>query len=128
MLEEIRDALRKDKTLMAIMQDEDEMQQYRDDYYDEKEEDAKEKVRRVSSKSMALVASKTHDLLQAQVCSYCMYSLVYLITLSFSVTMHSYLQVQTRSVLSRDTTLRKTQQRVSLVLGLGMTSCVRRLE
>lgn len=113
---------------MAIMQDEDEMQQYRDDYYDEKEEDAKEKVHRVSSKSMALVASKTHDLLQAQVCSYCMYSLVYLITLSFSVTMHSYLRVQTRSVLSRDTTLRKTQQRVSLVLGLGMTSCVRRLE
>lgn len=66
-LEEIRDALRKDKKLLAVMEDKEKMQEYRDDYHDEKEEDAKEKVRRVSSKSIALVASKTHDLLQAQV-------------------------------------------------------------
>lgn len=52
---------------MAIMKDRVKMQQYRDDYYDMKEGESKDKVRRVSSKSMAQAASKTHDLLQAQV-------------------------------------------------------------
>lgn len=52
---------------MAIMDDPEKMQEYRDDYYDEKEAESREKVSRVSSKSMALVTSKTHDLLQAQV-------------------------------------------------------------
>lgn len=53
---------------MAIMEDDTKMQRYRDDYHDMKEEESKEKVRRVSTKSMAQVASKTHDLLQAQIC------------------------------------------------------------
>lgn len=66
-LDEIREALCKDKKLMSVMEDRDKMQRYRDDYYDSKEEELKEKVRRVSMKSMALAASKSHDLLQAQV-------------------------------------------------------------
>lgn len=67
-LEEIRDALQGDDDLMAAMGDKDEMERYREEYYDSKEAEAKGKVQRVSGKSMAQVASKTLDLLQAQVC------------------------------------------------------------
>lgn len=49
------------------MKDEDEMLQYRKEYYDDKEAESKGKVQRVSGKSLAQVASKTLDLLQAQV-------------------------------------------------------------
>lgn len=98
-LKEIREALRKDKRLLEIMEDDTKMQQYRDDYHDMKEEESKEKVRRVSSKSMAQVALKTHDLLQAQVCfSLLSFSLV--LTICASVIMHLPTQVQTPIVVA----------------------------
>ena len=66
-LDEIREELRKDKDLMAAMNDSEEMKIYREEYYEAKEAESKGKVQRVSGKSMAQVASKTLDLLQAQV-------------------------------------------------------------
>lgn len=68
-LDEIRHALREDEDLMAAMKDSQEMKHYREEYYEAKEAESKAKVQRVSGKSMAQVASKTLDLLQAQVCA-----------------------------------------------------------
>lgn len=120
-LEEIREALRSDKKLLAVMDDKQKMQEFCDNYFDEKEEEAKEKVRPVSTKSMALVASKTHDPLQAQVCFHLAYCLSFLLTVSSSATMLSYPQVQTPSASSRVTTLRKKRRRDFLGQALEMT-------
>ncbi|KAE9389187.1 hypothetical protein BT96DRAFT_1003481 [Gymnopus androsaceus JB14] len=68
-LNKICKELHKDKDLMAAINNSKEMKIYCEEYYEAKEAKSKGKVQRVSGKSMAQVASKTLDLLQAQ-CNY----------------------------------------------------------
>ncbi|KAE9392977.1 hypothetical protein BT96DRAFT_999869 [Gymnopus androsaceus JB14] len=81
-LNKICEELHKDKDLMAAMNDSEEMKIYCEEYYEAKEAESKGKVQRVSGKSMAQVALKTLDLLQAQ----CDYAFLTVGTNSFGIT------------------------------------------
>ncbi|KAE9392706.1 hypothetical protein BT96DRAFT_944436 [Gymnopus androsaceus JB14] len=90
-LEEIQVALRQDVELLAVMKDEEEMKQYCEEYCNEKEAESKGKVQTMSGKSMAQVASKTLDLLQAQ----CNYAFLNSGTNLFGVTTHGSFEKDT---------------------------------
>ncbi|KAF9063509.1 hypothetical protein BDP27DRAFT_1367982 [Rhodocollybia butyracea] len=68
-LTEIQEALRKDKVMNLAMKDPKKMAEFREQFIEQKEEKAKSKVHRITTKAMSQAATKSLSLLQSQ-CDY----------------------------------------------------------